>query len=192
MNVVERYRELGYTWLRIICLDCNKEYLQQARVLHKSKYPGVCPVCVSSKQKVPLKKCGGCGVEASRGYSWCKKCSGLARRKEKVPQRNCCRCGVCVGPTSTYCLPCHNKNQNKGKSRLRTIFNVSPGWKKVRAECFTRDDYTCQHCKERGGYLHAHHIKYYSEYPELRLELNNLLTLCKSCHNRVHGLTKKD
>lgn len=51
-----------------------------------------------------------------------------------------------------------------------------------------RDDYTCQKCwirKPKG--MHAHHIAPFSEAPELRYDPKNGLTLCKSCHDAIHG-----
>lgn len=45
-----------------------------------------------------------------------------------------------------------------------------------------RDDYTCQVCQTRGGYLQVDHIKKWSEYPELRFDLDNCRTLCMACH----------
>ena len=51
-----------------------------------------------------------------------------------------------------------------------------------RSFVFERDKYTCQDCGEKGGYLHAHHIKSWARYPKLRYELNNGITYCKECH----------
>ncbi len=59
-------------------------------------------------------------------------------------------------------------------------------YKKWRDAVFERDDYTCQHCHQHGGKLNAHHIKPFSEFPQLRLEVSNGITLCEKCHKEVH------
>ena len=43
-------------------------------------------------------------------------------------------------------------------------------------------------CTECGSVydLHAHHIKPYKDYPELRHDVNNGVTLCGQCHRRWH------
>jgi 5-methylcytosine-specific restriction endonuclease McrA len=43
-----------------------------------------------------------------------------------------------------------------------------------REAVFTRDNWTCQNCKVRGGEIQAHHLKPQSLY--------NGQTLCRSCH----------
>jgi 5-methylcytosine-specific restriction endonuclease McrA len=54
-----------------------------------------------------------------------------------------------------------------------------------------RDGYVCQHCGrqckkyERG--LAAHHIRPYADYPDLRYEVSNGITLCRQCHMSIHG-----
>lgn len=47
---------------------------------------------------------------------------------------------------------------------------------------FERDNYTCQICDQYSGYLQVDHIKKWSEYPELRFDLDNCRTLCMACH----------
>ena len=52
---------------------------------------------------------------------------------------------------------------------------------------YRRDGYVCQHCGDnKGGNLHAHHIKEFADYPDLRFVVENGLTLCQTCHEKVH------
>jgi hypothetical protein len=48
-----------------------------------------------------------------------------------------------------------------------------------------RDGHQCQHCGS-SKYLHAHHIKQQAMFPELALDLDNGITLCRSCHVQEH------
>lgn len=57
--------------------------------------------------------------------------------------------------------------------------------REVRDLVFERDDYTCQLCGERGGYLHVDHIQPWAEYVEGRFDMNNCRTICVSCHYRI-------
>lgn len=61
-----------------------------------------------------------------------------------------------------------------------------PRWLEKRESILERDNYKCQDCLCKGSELHVHHKKYIDgrmpwEYPN---EL--LITLCGSCHKRVH------
>jgi 5-methylcytosine-specific restriction endonuclease McrA len=60
-----------------------------------------------------------------------------------------------------------------GVTPLRAQIYNSYEYKKWRKDVFQRDNYTCQLCGLRGGYLEADHIKPFSLFPELRFDINN-------------------
>jgi len=59
-------------------------------------------------------------------------------------------------------------------------------YKEWRNNVFERDNFTCQNCGMRGNVLHPHHIKSYTNFPSLRYDVNNGITLCVNCHHIVH------
>lgn len=63
-----------------------------------------------------------------------------------------------------------------------------PEYAHWRQSVFIRDDYTCQVCSTRGGSLAAHHLNSYADYPDLRVDVSNGVTLCKSCHDEFHRI----
>lgn len=72
-----------------------------------------------------------------------------------------------------------------GVTPLNHIIRTSKEYKMWRLAVFERDNYTCQMCKKRGGYLEADHIKQFAHYPELRFSVDNGRTLCKECHKKT-------
>lgn len=71
------------------------------------------------------------------------------------------------------------------------ISRRSRAYDKWRLAVFERDNYTCVSCDKVGGRLHAHHIKSYDDYPELRLVVSNGSTLCPPCHAKLQPKHKK-
>jgi len=84
---------------------------------------------------------------------------------------------------------------NKGTTGLLKAWNkigdgITPEQKLLRhkfrktmqASVFARDNYTCQMCQQYSGNLQVDHIKRWSEYPELRFDIDNCRTLCMACH----------
>lgn len=75
-----------------------------------------------------------------------------------------------------------------------------PSWKKQRRKALERDGRQCVSCgcsekdhqEEHGEGLHVHHVtpfrKFGLEQHETANRLNNLVTLCRSCHQRWEGV----
>lgn len=68
-------------------------------------------------------------------------------------------------------------------------------WKRTAAERMRMDNYLCCDCMERfhsGGRGKVrdaevvHHVIPRSERPDLELDIQNLRSLCKQCHNQRH------
>lgn len=94
-----------------------------------------------------------------------------------------------------------NVNWNGGISKIKKtkrqyeMFSIE--YKQWRSKVFERDNWTCQTCGKRsksgeGIILNAHHIKKWNDYPELRLDINNGVTLCTECHLLTHTKNKKN
>lgn len=92
----------------------------------------------------------------------------------------------------------HYKWQN-GKTELTKQIRQCFEYRQWRSDIFTKSDFTCQECGERGGKLHAHHIKQFAiilaENNVQTLEealncselwdINNGMTLCVPCHKKT-------
>jgi len=76
----------------------------------------------------------------------------------------------------------NNWNWKGGRTKARSKDMQSIKYKEWRRKVFERDNYTCQECGQKGGYLQADHLKSYANYPELRYDVNNGRTLCLKCH----------
>lgn len=75
-------------------------------------------------------------------------------------------------------------------------------WKEVRLRALERDHYNCKRCSgewdsgfpiKRVAYKDAkyvHHIKPLKDHPELCITLENLVSLCFSCHEIVEERNK--
>lgn len=99
-----------------------------------------------------------------------------------------------------YGVPCYlnldfsgEKNSGKNNPRWKggSVFSKRPDldtheyyiWRKT---VFEKNHFVCQCCGKKGGYLEAHHIFNYADYPDLRLSVDNGITLCKECHKQFH------
>ena len=83
------------------------------------------------------------------------------------------------------------KNSNNWKGgitpeniKIRTSIEFSL-W---RESVFARDNWTCQKYGIKGGKLHSHHIKNFAQFPELRLAIDNGITLSDKAHRKFHKI----
>ena len=72
-------------------------------------------------------------------------------------------------------------NGIRHKKKCRQTHEYSMWKEKVK----NRDGGICTNCGVNEN-LHIHHIKSFAQYPELRINVSNGITLCKECHMEVH------
>jgi len=132
----------------------------------------------------------------------------VAPNKGQIAHNECVGCGETIRIFRKYCssecyvekndltarLPKYRGEEHHswtgGSNTEELRIRKSVEYKLWRKSVFTRDDYTCQICEERGVKLNADHIKPFSLYPELRLAIDNGRTLCVPCHQK-YGWKKR-
>ena len=181
-----------------------------------------------------IHKCIDCGGKVSRRFALrCKICSNRLISKEHTGKNSpnykhgkycksrafCLDCGIKIHRTNVRCSKCWFKH-NRGKNHVRWTGNTpiiksirnSRKFNQWKIKVFIRDNFICQECKQIGGILHVHHVKYFAKlYAEflkkydqfspiedkeilVRLaikwnpfwDINNGKTLCYDCHNIKH------
>jgi hypothetical protein len=90
------------------------------------------------------------------------------------------------GIPSTWIMGTKNHMWKNGVTPLNKKIRKSIEFKKWREDVFIRDNYTDQKNKIKGGVLRPHHILNFAEYPELRFDINNGITLSEESHNEFH------
>ncbi len=85
----------------------------------------------------------------------------------------------------------HLQEYHRERRRVGTC-KSSSNYKNWKDDVWRRDNYECTKCGSKDK-LCAHHIKPWKEYSELRFEIDNGITLCRSCHMKVHefGVSRK-
>lgn len=67
------------------------------------------------------------------------------------------------------------------------VSRSSTEYKAWRASVLRRDNGTCQECGARNVIMHAHHIKPFNDYPDMRYDVSNGVTMCASCHVKLES-----
>ena len=117
------------------------------------------------------------GVNVTTVHGWMKK-FGIPRRRQSESLR---LSGLVSGKL--------NGSWVGGSTPERQRLYRSGKWKDVVKAAFERDEFRCQRCgapKAGRGSLHTHHIRPFATDIEGRFDVNNLVTLCRSCHAAEH------
>lgn len=150
-------------------------------------------------------KCKTCLKEFRLKYNGQKFCSSkcywssLKVRGEKPK----CHCGkILTAHNCKMCKPCYGKYRS-GVNHFRYMVDRNQlkkserkdhdsRYKEWMLEVKNRDGWKCKisniDCK---GHLEAHHILTWREYPELRYDINNGITLCQAHHPRKRAEEKR-
>ena len=78
------------------------------------------------------------------------------------------------------------KFKKKPRRKLANPYKTK-AWFDLRAIALTRDGFMCQKCGNKKN-LHVHHLSYNTTgVNKLIVPIDKLLTVCKPCHQVIHG-----
>ena len=80
----------------------------------------------------------------------------------------------------------NNYNWKGGKTNSNQKKRNDPRYHDWRKQVFERDKFKCQECGT-GGWLQAHHVIPISVDESKIWDVDNGLTVCVSCHEKIHG-----
>ena len=125
-----------------------------------------------------IKNCPICGLT----FEWTKKSPKIRCSKECDTTW---RKGKTFSKKTQFKKGHQPKNYKGGVTQKNRLIRTSVEMKDWRLKIFNRDGFKCQSCGQVGGELECHHIKGFADYPDLRFDINNGITLCVSCHIKV-------
>jgi 5-methylcytosine-specific restriction endonuclease McrA len=174
------------------CVDCGKELT----VLTGTTRTQRCRECydifrVERDKHTVCINCGGKVSYCSRS-KLCRACWLLENDDKQAIKYACVDCGKERSFYAKVCSDCfippsgsQHPNWKGGKATYSAL------WEKNKIIALKRDNYTCQICFRKGGHLDVHHIKFLSTFSleenDKAHDLSNLITLCRGCHNHLHG-----
>lgn len=168
---------------KAICKSCNKEFSYYRSTLRGNDAQYCSHKCQKpwNKGKITYKECLGCKKTIRQYRKYCSpNCyyshNDISARLPKDVSGN-------KNPMfGKHLLGNKSGGWRGGITPINTKIRMSKDYILWRTAVFTRDEFTCVSCHEKGGVLNADHIKPFSLYPELRFAIDNGRTLCRDCH----------
>ena len=177
------------------CACCNKELSFGSFNIRSGKHFSYCKLCERKKDNSRYKHaCSSCDKEYSSGSKnskLCKECYNIvlgrmgAKTLSKLNSNQNGKNNIMYG---VYRFGKKNPNYNSSKTNQeREYGRLLEGYTPWRDKVYKRDKYTCQCCGDaKGGKLNAHHLDAYCWCKEKRVDIDNGITLCNSCHKQFH------
>lgn len=182
--------------MKSICSYCEKEYIGIKSNIKKAINNFCSRRCYGLFRRTrAIVDCDNCGVGFEKLEYWIK----------RSEHNFCCHeCAMEFGRVKVECINC-GKVFNKMKSQLKLFPNSfcdkqcygeyrrrddakdrgqwkDVEWKRLVKE---RDGYICQICGT-DEVLQVHHIYSWQNFPDKRFEIENGITLCRTCHWETH------
>ena len=103
----------------------------------------------------------------------------------------CNACGILHPGNGATCAACYRPRVRieTPASKERARFYRSAPWRQARLDALTRDNHTCQQCRSQTDLTVHHIIDRLAGGPPY--QLNNLTTLCRRCHGRLHARKRR-
>lgn len=166
MTSIQKVRPFSY------CKECERKY-------DNNRYSHKCIIC-GTEYKSGRKEsnhCQKCKTKLMNNNEWMYKYKVRDFSGGKNPMFGIQRFGS------------DNPNYDPTKTQKeREVGRLYTGYGLWRKAVFERDNYTCQCCGDfKGGNLRAHHLDAYSWCKERRLDIENGITLCDTCHRKFHS-----
>ena len=177
--------------IKVKCYGCKKEIMRWAYQLKNNKNSYCSRKCQNlgiwktHKSEIIKKQNIGKNKTSKKKTHICENCNKSFQHYYKTRR-------FCSKKCSSEFMVRENSQSWKGglssENQILRKRKITEDWRK---EVFARDNYTCQKCGLHSGngkavILNAHHIKKWSEFPELRYDVDNGITLCYECHMEEH------
>jgi len=160
----------------------------------------------------------GCEFSHDPEYTAGKYCSAECCKQHRAKKRTVKTCPICEGEFEVFpaiedtrrfcsedCYSVYSSRVQQGKKNHNwkggTEIYYGPNWNQQKAKARERDGHTCQRCGVQESKLpralDVHHIRplrvFKEEYDEpewyeLANDLDNLVSLCASCHHKWEGI----